>query len=132
MAFAFGLTGIFISTIFTFTFPVNDPFSETISWVTLYGGILLLIIGIVLVPGVIRETKKTKSIIEIVSVRKEITISEISSETGLDREYIQEVVAKRLIIGSLHGYLEDDLFVRDTGARRRYSTGQMGLSSDDD
>jgi len=130
MLIMFGFMAIVMGLMFTYIFPAIDPIFETISWVSLYGGILLIIIGLGLVPGVRRETIKTKSIIEIAAVRKEVSISELSQETGLDREYVREVLTKYLMSGFLFGYIEDDLFVRDTAGRpRHYGRGRMGFSS---
>ncbi len=126
----FGFMAVVIGLMLVFIIPSFDPIFETISWVSLYGGILLLIIGLAMIPGVRRETIKTKSIIEIAAVRKEVTISEISQETSLDREYVREVLTKYLMSGFLFGYIEDDLFVRDTAGRpRHYGRGRMGFSS---
>ncbi len=126
-SFMFGFMALFMGLMFTFIFPNFDPMFEILSAVLLYGGILLLFIGIALIPGVRRNTKMTRSIIEIAAVRKEVTISEISQETGLDREYVREVLTKYLMSGFIFGYIEDDLFVRDTAGKSRYSRRQMGL-----
>ena len=128
LSFMFGLMGLFMGLMFTFIFPNFDPIFEIVSAVTLYGGILLVILGIALVPGVRRTTAMTRSIIEIAAVRKEVTISEISQETGLDREYIRKILTQHLISRFLFGYIEGDLFVRDTAGRPRFSGRQMGLS----
>ena len=90
-------------------------------------GFLFFIVGIIKVPGVRRESARWRSIIEIAAVRKEVSISDISYETGLDSEYIRQVLAKCLMNGYLFGYIEDDLFVRDTAGRRVYFPGRMGL-----
>ena len=127
LSFMFGLMALFMGLMFTFIFPNFDPIFEIISAVTLYGGILLVILGIALVPGVRRTTAITRSIIEIAAVRKEVTISEISQETGLDREYIRKILTQHLISGFLFGYIEGDLFVRDTTGRPRNPRGQRGL-----
>ncbi|MHA1864662.1 MAG: hypothetical protein ACTSWA_12900 [Candidatus Thorarchaeota archaeon] len=127
LAFMFGFMALFMGLMFTFIFPNFDPMFEIISSVTLYGGILLVIVGIALIPGVRRNSAITRSIIEIAAVRKEVTISEISQETGLDREYVREILTKYLMGGVLFGYIEGDLFVRDTAGRPRYGQGQMGL-----
>lgn len=130
MLIMIGFMAVVIGLMLVFIIPSFDPIIETITWVSLYGGILLLIIGLAMIPGVRRETIKTKSIIEIAAVRKEVTISEISQETGLDREYVREVLTKYLMSGFLFGYIEDDLFVRDTAGRpRHYGRGRMGFSS---
>lgn len=123
----FSIPAIIVGLVFTFIMPSFDPLFNTVSWVCLYGGILLTIIGIALVPSARRNANKTKRIIEIAAVRKEVTISEISQETGLDREYVREALTKHLMNGFLFGYIEDDLFVRDTGGRPRHRGGQMGL-----
>ena len=109
-----------------FDLPGDDIFS-LVSQIMLYGGILMIVLGIALVPSARTETNKRKSVIEIVAVRKQVTISEISQETGLDREYIRQLLTNLLIAHALFGYIEDDLFVRDTSGRPRFSGGQMGL-----
>jgi len=134
-SFMFGFMALFMGLMFTFIFPNFDPIFEIISAVTLYGGILLVILGTALVPGVRRTNAMTKSIIEIAAVRKEVTISEISQETGLDREYVRETLTKYLMSGLLFGYIEGDLFVRDTAGRPRpvFRGGrQSGLFSVDE
>ncbi len=127
LAFMFGLMALFMGLMFTFIFPNFDPIFEIVSAVTLYGGILLVILGIALLPGVRRTNAITRSILEIAAVRKEVTISEISQETGLDREYVRETITKYLMSGYLFGYIEGDLFVRDTAGRPRFPHRQRGL-----
>ena len=124
----FGIMGLFMGLLFTFAFPISDPLFETIGSVALYGGILLLLVGFALYPGVRRSSAMTRSILEIAAVRKEVRIYEISQETGLDSEYVRKILTQYLMSGYLFGYIEDDLFVRDTGGRPRYGRGQMGLS----
>ncbi len=119
-----GYIGFLVSILGGFYF----AFSQ--SYIVIHIGVAMFITGIIIGiashPTRKRENMKIQSIIDIVSVRKQASISDIHAETGLDREYIQEVIAKRLISGSLHGYLEDDLFVRDTGARRRHTADDNG------
>ena len=129
VSFMFGFMGLFMGLVFTFLFPNFDPTFELISSVCLYGGILLVLIGIALLPGVRRNTKMTRNIFEIAAVRKEVTISEISQETGLDREYVRNILTQYLVGNYLFGYIEGDLFVRDTAGRPRHGRGQMVLSS---
>lgn len=88
-------------------------------------GILMILIGSALIPSSRRARRKIKSIFEIAGVRKEVTISEISQETGLDSEYIRKVITDAILYKRLYGSLENDLFVRDTSERPR-------SSSDDD
>lgn len=125
VSFMFGFIALFMGLLFTFTFPNSIPMFDIFSSVLLYGGVLLVIVGIALLPGVRRSTAIVRSILEIAAVRKEVTISEISQETGLDREYIREVLTQHLMRGFLFGYIEGDLFVRDTGGRPRRE--QRGL-----
>lgn len=122
--FVLALFGFFLS--FN-TFSGELIFISITGQIMLYGGILMIVIGIVLIPSGRREINKRKKVIEIVAVRKQITISEISQETGLDREYIRQLLTNLLIAHALFGYIEDDLFVRDTTGRPRYGQGQMGL-----
>ena len=88
MAIMFGGMLIVMGLVFTFIIPDFDPIFDIISNIILYGGILLLIIGFAMVPGTKRETNKIRSIIEIAAVRKEVSISDISYETGLDLSLI--------------------------------------------
>lgn len=124
----FGIMGLIMGLMFTVIVPVPIPMFDTIASVALYGGILLLLVGFSLYPGVRRSSAMTRSILEIAAVRKEVTIHAISQETGLDSEYVRKILTQYLMSGILFGYIEDDLFVRDTGGRPRYGRGQMGLS----
>ncbi len=123
----FGLITISIG--YFLHFIAYDPISESIFLAVLGGGILMIVIGAALIPSSIRTRRRNRSIYEIVGIRKKVTITEISSETGLDYEFVQKVMTEYLLSGYLYGYLEDDLFVRDIGGRRRYSSD---LSRDDD
>jgi len=111
--------------------PIPDPFFNTLSTAMLYGGAILLFIGLVLVPGARKENARTQSILRIAAVRKEVTIHEISQETGLDPEYVRAILERYLMGGVLFGYIEGDLFVRDTAGRPRYGPGKMGLYGTD-
>ena len=128
LSIMFGTMALLMGVIFTFVFPNFDPIFEILSSVLFFGGILLLIIGILLYPSIRRNTAIIRSILEIAAVRKEVTISEISQETGLDREFVRKIITQYLVSGFLFGYLEDDLFVRDTAGSRRFFGGPMGLS----
>jgi len=118
---------------FMFMIPsISNPFFNILSDVMLYGGAIFLVIGLVLIPGARKETARTQSILRIAAVRKEVTIQEISQETGLDPEYVRAVLERYLINGFLFGYIEGDLFVRDTAGRPRYMRRQSGLFTVDD
>ncbi|MGY5858549.1 MAG: hypothetical protein RTU63_04205 [Candidatus Thorarchaeota archaeon] len=118
ISFMCGFVALVVGLTFTFTMPPFDPTFENISSLILWSGILLVIIGLVLIPSARREVVKIRSIIEIVTSRNEVTISEISSETGLDREYLRDRISKFLVQGLLFGALEDDLFICDTSKYR--------------
>jgi len=124
----FGFMAIFMGLMFTFIFPGFDLILQIITSALLYGGILLVILGLALYPGVRRNSEMARSIIEIAAVRKEVSISDISYETGLDKEYVRKILTQYLVGGLLFGYIEGDLFVRDTGGRPRPAfRGQRGL-----
>ncbi|TFG31541.1 hypothetical protein EU528_05945 [Candidatus Thorarchaeota archaeon] len=127
MAIMFGGMLLLMGLIFTFVIPHFDPVFEIISNIILYGGILLLIIGFARIPSTMQEANKIRSIIEIAAVRKEVSISDISYETGLESEYVRKVLTQYLMSGFLFGYIEGDLFVRDTAGRPRYLGRQSGL-----
>ena len=127
MALMFGLMAVFMGLMLTFIIPHSDPAFEMFSSFTLWGGVLLVFIGIGLIPSARREARKTRSILEIAAVRKEVRISDIASETGLDSQYVRKALTQYLINGFLFGYIEDDLFVRDTAGRPRYYGSKRGL-----
>ena len=121
---------LLMGVIFAFVFPpISDSFFNTLSTILLYGGVIILVIGLVLIPSARKENAKTQSILRIAAVRKEVTIHEISQETGLDPEYVRATIERYLMNGFLFGYIEGDLFVRDTAGRPRYPYrgGRMGL-----
>lgn len=111
--------------------PIPDPFFNSLSTVMLYGGVIFVIIGLVLIPAARKESTRTQSVLRIAAVRKEVTIQEISQETGLDHEYVRATLERYLMNGFLFGYIEGDLFVRDTAGRPRYGRGPMGLYGTD-
>lgn len=110
---------------------ISDPFFNTLSSVMLYGGAIFFVIGLVLIPSARKENARIQSILRIAAVRKEVTIQEISQETGLDPEYVRDTLERYLVSGFLFGYIEGDLFVRDTAGRPRYRTGKMGFYGTD-
>ncbi|TFG99651.1 MAG: hypothetical protein E4H14_20195 [Candidatus Thorarchaeota archaeon] len=125
--FMLGLMAILFGAMAYFLPPHMDPVFDTLFIALIISGILMIVFGITLIPSSNRARRKVRSIYEIAAVRKEVTITEISSETGLDYEFVRKVITDSIIYGRLHGYLEDDLFVRDTGARQRYPSRQKGL-----
>ena len=112
--------------------PASDSFFNTFSTIMLYGGVIILVIGLALVPSARKETARNQSILRIAAVRKEVTIQEISEETGLDPEYVRAILERYLMNRFLFGYIEGDLFVRDTAGRPPYMRRQSGLFGVDD
>jgi len=91
----------------------NPPDSSVamIAEFMLIGGAIAAIIGAILLIIGIPETKRNRSILEIAVVRKEVTISDISAQTGIDLEYIRNTISDLIMTGFLTGFLEDDRFV---------------------
>lgn len=56
-----------------------------------------------------------------------IDISEIHARSGINQETVREILAARLINRILFGFIEEDLFVRDTSTRPPTYPGRMGL-----
>ena len=106
--------------------PMFDIFS-LVTQIMSVMGIIMVAAGLALVPGARAEMSKRKKVIEIVGVRKQVTITELSQETGLDREYIRQLLTKLLVGYAIFGYIEDDLFVRDTSGSPYYRSGQTGM-----
>ncbi|MFW9844803.1 MAG: hypothetical protein ACFFEV_09520 [Candidatus Thorarchaeota archaeon] len=127
LAIVFGL--MFAIMGFTFYFMIGDimpPFASFfLAMIAI--GLIAFFVGAAKVPSVRREQKNWRKILEIAAVRKEVSISDISYETGFDSEYIRKVLTQCLMSGYLFGYIEDDLFVRDTAGRPGYYPGRMGL-----
>lgn len=124
----FGSMILVLGFVFKYIIPFNEPILLIIGDIALFIGVVMIISGIALYPSGRSESKKIRSILEIVAVRKQISISDIRAETGLDTEYIRKVITNMLIAHALYGYLEDDLFVRDTSGGPRYYRGNpMGL-----
>ena len=109
-----------------------DPFGDfdILFLGLIVGGILMIVYGLTLVPANNRARRRNMSIYEIAAVRKQVSISDICTETGLDYEYVRNYLTEAIMYKRLYGYLEDDLFVRDVSARRRRtSDDDVGLGS---
>lgn len=79
----------------------------------LIGGGIAAIFGAILLGIGIPETKRIRTILEIVLVRKEVTLSEISAQTGFNIEYIRKTISDLIATGFLNGFLEVDRFVSE-------------------
>lgn len=127
IAIFFGLMIAFMGVMLYFILGDIIPTLVIIFLMMIAFGFLLFFVGVAKVPSARRESAKWKSIVEIAAVRKEVSISDLSYETGLDRKYIMKVLTQCLMNGNLYGYIEDELFVRDTAGRRYYVVGRRGL-----
>ncbi|MGD9396818.1 MAG: hypothetical protein PVJ05_10355 [Candidatus Thorarchaeota archaeon] len=78
---------------------------------------LFLLIGLALYPGSRERAKLWKKVLEIAAVEKEVSISDLHMRTGIDAEVVRQILVHCLMRGMLFGYIEGDLFVRDTSAR---------------
>ena len=93
----------------------SQPGSDLIIYeASFIAGGLAVVIGIILFVVGWPETKKGRRILEIASRKKEVSLSEISAQTGFSEEYIHKVIAELLDRGFLSGFLEDDRFVQRT------------------
>ena len=125
----FGIFVAIFGLMMAYIFPIEIPIVLIIGNTILLIGVIMIFAGIAYFPSGKRESKQIRSIVEIVAVRKQVSISDISEETGLDREYMRKIITNMLVAHALYGYLEDDLFVRDTAGRPPiYYSRQVGLS----
>jgi hypothetical protein len=127
LAMTFGFMIVLMGAVFYFTLgDIIQPFA--IFFLLMIAiGFILFFGGAVKAPSARREQKNWRRILEIAAVRKEVSISDIGYETGLDSEYIRNVLTQCLVGGLLFGYIENDIFVRDTAGRPGYYPGRMGL-----
>ena len=94
-------------------------------------GITMIVVGFAFIPGTRRAVRKVRSILDIIGIRKEVTITEICATTDLEREFVIDVLTKLVMSEHIYGYLEDDLFVRDVSRIRPQDlvdTGPFGDS----
>jgi hypothetical protein len=90
-------------------------------------GFGLLVVGLALYPGTRRRTKLYRRVLEIAAVEKEVTISDLHVRTGIDSELVRQILVHCLMNGMLFGYIDGDLFVRDTSGRPFRFRGGTGL-----
>lgn len=107
--------------------PIADALFQMVFLAAIIVGAGLIIMGLALYPGTRRRGKIFRKVIEIAAVEKEVTISEIHTRTGIDSETVRQILVHCLVNRSLFGYIEDDLFVRDTSGRPTRYSGQPGL-----
>jgi hypothetical protein len=103
---------------------------QQVAVVLILSGAVFLVIGLASYPGTRKRVLFRKRILEIAAVEKEVTISDLHVRTGIDSEVVREILVFCLMHGILFGYIEGDLFVRDTSARPVYFRGRTGLIGD--
>ncbi len=129
LLFCFGIFIAVFGFMFAYLLPIDDFFFDYIGNGLIIAALVMIFAGLVLIPGSRRESRRIRSVLEIVAVRKEVSISDISAETGLEREYIRKIITNMLISHVLFGYLENDLFVRDTSGRPPfYGASGLGMA----
>jgi hypothetical protein len=121
MAIAFGL---FLWFMFM---DVGVPLIQTLSLLLFAIGIILFGIGVATYPATRNRSSLMRQVLEIAAVEKQVSISEIHTRTGIDSETVRAILAACLINRILFGYIEDDIFVRDTAGRPPAYPGRMGL-----
>ena len=91
----------------------EDVLFTSISLILLVTGFPLLVVGVFLMGPGSKRVREENSVLEIVAMRKKITITELQRETNLPRETIERILSDALLNQRLSGYLEDEEFVRD-------------------
>jgi hypothetical protein len=86
----------------------------SLSGILLVGGLLLRVLGAFLWGPGSRRYREEHNVLEIVTMRHRVTISELQTETGYPIERIEQILRDALMNQKLTGYLENDRFVRDT------------------
>jgi len=107
--------------------PIADAMFQMMFLAAIIVGAGLIIMGFASYPGTRRRGKIFRKVIEIAAVEKEVTISEIHTCTGIDSETVRQILVHCLVNRSFFGYIEDNLFVRDTSGRPTRYSGQTGL-----
>ena len=91
----------------------EDVLFTSISLILLVTGFPLLVVGVFLMGPGSKRVREENSVLEIVAMRKKVTITELQRETNLPRETIERILSDALLNQRLSGYLEDEEFVRD-------------------
>ena len=107
------LAGMMILGWTTYPHMKEDVLFTSISLILLVTGGLLLVVGLFLMGPGSKNARKENSVLEIASMRKKVTITELQSETNLPRETIERILRDALLNQRLSGYLQDEEFVRD-------------------
>ena len=91
----------------------EDVLFTSISLILLVTGFPLLVVGVFLMGPGSKRVREENSVLEIVAMRKKVTITELQRETNLPRETIERILSDALLNQRLSGYLENEEFVRD-------------------
>ena len=91
----------------------DDVLFVSISLILLVTGGLLLVVGLFLMGPGSKSGREEYNLLEIVDMRKKVTITELQRETNLPRETIERILRDALLNQWLTGYLKDEEFVRD-------------------
>jgi len=91
----------------------DDVLFTSTSLILLVAGGLLLVVGVFLMGPGSKSVREEHNVLEIATMRKKITITELQRETNLPRETIERILRDALLNQRLSGYLEDEEFVRD-------------------
>jgi len=91
----------------------DDVLFVSISLILLVTGGLLLVVGVFLMGPGSKSGREEYNVLEIVDMRKKVTITELQRETNLPRETIERILRDALLNQRLSGYLGDEEFVRD-------------------
>jgi len=91
----------------------DDVLFVSISLILLVTGGLLLVVGVFLMGPGSKSGREEYNVLEIVDMRKKVTITELQIETNLPRETIERILRDALLNQRLSGYLGDEEFVRE-------------------
>jgi hypothetical protein len=125
MCFIFGgimLAMFYISPGFTVVTPMFYA-----GWALIALAVLALIAGYRPHKRAAAYHKKRQAVYEIAGVARSVTISGLSERTGIDPEMVHQILTRLILSHSLYGYIEDDVFVRDTSGPPRVNS-----AADDD
>lgn len=91
----------------------DDILFTSTSLILLVTGLFLLVVGVFLLGPGSKSVHEEDSVLEIATMRKKVTITELQRETNLPRETIELILRDALLNQWLSGYLEDEEFVCD-------------------
>ncbi|MBY8999154.1 MAG: hypothetical protein KGD60_15680, partial [Candidatus Thorarchaeota archaeon] len=75
----------------------EDVLFTSISLILLVTGFPLLVVGVFLMGPGSKRVREENSVLEIVAMRKKVTITELQRETNLPRETIERILSDALL-----------------------------------